>query len=47
MILVGEMPVGNNGEGPVGGWECCQTVMQVLKAGPGVKEQGKKGKELG
>lgn len=40
------MPVGYNGEGLAGDWECSQTVMLVLKAGPGIKEQGKEGREL-
>ena len=33
-------------EGPVGKWENCWTVTQVLKAGPGMKEQGKEGRKL-
>ena len=30
--LIGEVPVRENEEGHSGSWECCQTVMQVLKA---------------
>lgn len=40
------MPVTESEEGPVGKWENCWTVTQVLKAGPGMKEQGKEGRKL-